>query len=84
MAIAPLTQVQFFALGPNVALITGQSWQYPSVYLAFANLELTATHDGMGSHIETLRAAELFNVFKELYAFSLTFELAMIAVKFSM
>ncbi|CAF9907800.1 hypothetical protein IMSHALPRED_006500 [Imshaugia aleurites] len=59
-----LAWVQFFALGPNVALIT-------------------ATHDGMGSHIETLRAAELFNVFKELYAFSLTFELAMIAVKFS-
>ena len=55
-----------------------------SIYLVFANLELTATHDGMGSHIETLRASELSNVFKELYAFELTFELAMIAVKFSM
>ena len=38
----------------------------------------------MGAHIETLPASDLFDVFEELYAFSLTFMLAMITVKFSM
>ncbi|KAF6231454.1 hypothetical protein HO173_010415 [Letharia columbiana] len=44
---------------------------------------IVAIHIGFGEHIEILPASTIFAVFKVLYAFSLTFIMAMITVKFS-